>query len=73
MSNWELRPLRQSQQHYAALDAFIMVELIEELAKKAETTRYPIKNHIRAMDNRYVQGRGLEGDDMDDSEGMNMN
>lgn len=54
MSNWENRPLRLSQQHYAALDAYIMVELIEELEKKAKGGKYPIENHVRVMDNRYV-------------------
>lgn len=36
MSNWERRPLRQSQQHYAALDAFCLIEIINILAKMAE-------------------------------------
>ena len=36
MSNWELRPLRKTQQHYGALDAFVLIELLKLAAKSAE-------------------------------------
>lgn len=36
MSNWERRPLRQSQQHYGALDAFILIDIIKHLIKKGQ-------------------------------------
>ena len=35
ISNWERRPLKKSQQHYAALDAFILIEILKKLIEKS--------------------------------------
>ena len=35
MSNWERRPLRLSQQHYAALDAYCLRDIINILKDMA--------------------------------------
>lgn len=36
MSNWEQRPLRFSQEHYAAMDAWILGQLVEKLFEKSK-------------------------------------
>ena len=34
MSNWENRPLRYSQEHYASMDAWILVEMVPKCMQK---------------------------------------
>ena len=36
ISNWTKRPLRKTQLHYGALDAYILVEIMEILAEKGK-------------------------------------
>jgi LEA14-like dessication related protein len=56
MANWERRPLRESQKHYAALDSFILVELFEKMKK------YASENEVNIEDYKctYVAGGGQQ-------------
>lgn len=55
MSNWEKRPLRLSQQHYAALDAYCLIQLLFEVAKDgAEKDNCSEEEHIKLFTKPYV-------------------
>jgi ribonuclease D len=51
--NWERRPLRESQKHYAALDAHILVQLIQNLEQKALEEGFQINKYINTLDKRH--------------------
>lgn len=46
-SNWDIRPLRESQQHYAALDAYILVEIYKKLREQLKEDKKDIASFIQ--------------------------
>jgi ribonuclease D len=68
MSNWERRPLRKSQQHYGALDAYIMIDIIKFLIEKAKTDGLsPFSKFVKTLDNtKMILSNDYDSDDFDE-------
>lgn len=69
MSNWERRPLRLSQQHYGALDAYILVEIIKILAEQGKENNQLVEKNIYTLDNKSYRPSQTEDDDLDEDGG----
>jgi hypothetical protein len=48
MSNWERRPLRQTQVHYAAVDAYVLSVITSVIQSFQD---YDVQNHTKKIEN----------------------
>ena len=55
MSNWENRPLRKSQQHYGAVDAYVLVVIMHKLIDMAKKQSFADEytDHVYTLDIRH--------------------
>ena len=64
MSNWEKRPLRQTQLHYAALDAACLPQLAEKMAVLATKEEHADQITIENFTKELIFGKKLEVPDV---------
>ena len=50
MSNWERRPLRLSQEHYAALDAYTLIDIFDFLQKELSFKEVDISCYSKSIE-----------------------
>lgn len=65
MSNWERRPLRQSQQHYGSLDAYILIEIVKAIMEEAKKNgQKEFKSFVKTLNNKEMMvSADFESDD----------
>jgi hypothetical protein len=56
-SNWENRPLRRSQLHYAALDAFVQIEIFRKIS---ESSGIPVQDFFEPFTGKSSKGSKFE-------------
>ena len=55
ISNWEVRPLRPSQLHYAALDAHVLVQICQTMMIEAERIGYSIEQNVETLEKKIEE------------------
>ena len=52
ISNWETRPLRQSQMHYAALDAHVLIQIYSWLQVEVTKHSYNVQDNMETLEKK---------------------
>ena len=52
ISNWERRPLRLSQMHYAALDAHILIQIFQQQHYEVRRAGYDLSKNFEILEKK---------------------